>query len=91
MYLFTYTVSLVGSKLDYLYKQSLNELPSKNGFNDCILPTVREGREGNVFTSVCHSVYSRPHGYSVTAHPCYSAIGTHLAGILSCLYININS
>ena len=30
------------------------------------LPTAREG---NVFTGVCRSVYSRPHAYWVTAHP----------------------
>ena len=34
-------------------------------------------REGNVFKGVCHSAHNRPHGYSVTAHPCYSAVGTH--------------
>ena len=32
------------------------------------LPTTREG---NVFTGVCHSVYNRPHAYSVTAHSCW--------------------
>ena len=32
------------------------------------LPTLREG---NVFTGVCHSVYSRSHAYSVTAHLCW--------------------
>ena len=30
-------------------------------------------REGNVFT-----------GVSVTAHPCYDAVGTHPTGMLSC-------
>ena len=33
-----------------------------------LLPTAREG---NVFTGVCHSVHNWPHGYSVTAHPCW--------------------
>ena len=28
-------------------------------------------REGNVFTRVCDSVPNRPHGYLVTAHPCW--------------------
>ena len=28
-------------------------------------------REGNVFTRVCDSVHNRPHGYSVTVHPCW--------------------
>ena len=28
-------------------------------------------REGNVFTCICDSVHNRPHGYSVTAHPCW--------------------
>ena len=46
-----------------------------------LLPTAREG---NVFTGVCHSVHNRLHGYSVTAHPCYSAVGTHPTGMLSC-------
>ena len=45
------------------------------------LPTAREG---NVFTGVCHSVHNRPHVYSVTAHPCYSVVGTHPTGMLSC-------
>ena len=35
------------------------------------LPT---SREGNVFTGICHSVHNRPHGNSVTAHPCYSTV-----------------
>ena len=48
----------------------------------CLLPTARED---NVFTSVCHSVHNRPHVYSVTAHPCYSTVGTHPTGMLSCL------
>ena len=46
-----------------------------------LLPTAREA---NVFTGVCHSVHDRPHGYPVTAHPCYGAIGTHPTGMLSC-------
>ena len=40
-------------------------------------------REGNVFTGVCHSVQNWPYGYSVTAHPCYSMVGTHPTGMLS--------
>ena len=34
--------------------------------------------------SVSHSVHSQPHGHSVTAHPFYGAVGTHLTGMLSC-------
>ena len=37
--------------------------------------------------SVSHSVHNRPHGYSVTAHPCYSAFGMHPTGMLSCYYL----
>ena len=29
-------------------------------------------------------VHNQPHGYSVTAHPCYGAVGTHPTGMLSC-------
>ena len=35
-------------------------------------------------TSVSHSVHNRSHGYSVTAQTCYSAVGTHPTGMLSC-------
>ena len=34
----------------------------------CLLPTAREG---HVFTHLCDSVHNWPHGYSVTAHPCW--------------------
>ena len=50
------------------------------------LPTAREG---NVFTGICNSVHNRPYGYSVTAHPCYSAVGTHPTGMLSCSSIHL--
>ena len=33
--------------------------------------------------SVIHSVHNRPHGYSVTAHPWYGAVGTHPTKMLS--------
>ena len=33
-----------------------------------LLQTVREG---NVFTCICDSVHNQPHGYSITAHPCW--------------------
>ena len=33
---------------------------------------------------VSQSVHNRPHGYSVTAHPCYGAVVTHPSGMLSC-------
>ena len=36
--------------------------------------------------SVSHSVHNRPHGYSVTGHPCYSAVGMHPTGMLSCCH-----
>ena len=35
--------------------------------------------------SLSHSVDNRPHGYSVLARPCYSVVGTHPTGMLSCL------
>ena len=31
-----------------------------------------------------HSVHNRPHGYSITAHPCYGTVGTHPPGMLTC-------
>ena len=34
---------------------------------------------------VSHSVHNRPHGYSITARPCYGVAGTHPTGMLSCL------
>ena len=34
----------------------------------CLLSTTREG---NVFTRICDSVHNWPHGYSVTANPCW--------------------
>ena len=43
---------------------------------------VPTAREGNVFTGVCNSVHNRPHSYSVAAHPCNGAIGTHRTGRL---------
>ena len=42
-------------------------------------------REGNVFTGVCHSVHNRPHGYSVTDHPCNGTVGMHST---ECFLIN---
>ena len=48
-----------------------------NPTNCTLLPTLREG--------VCHSVHNRPHGYSVTVHPCYSAVGTHPTEMLCCI------
>ena len=43
-------------------------------------------REGNVFTSICHSVHNWPHGYLVTAHSYYSTVGTHLTGVHSVFF-----
>ena len=34
--------------------------------------------------SVSHSVHNRPHGYSVTAYPCYGTVGMYPTGMLSC-------
>ena len=33
------------------------------------------------------SVHNRPRGYSVTAHSCYGAVGTHPTGMLSCVFV----
>ena len=55
---------------------------SNNGQTYCRFSL--KAREGNVFIGVCHSVHNLPHGYSVTAHPCYSAVGTYRTGMLSC-------
>ena len=41
--------------------------------------------------SVSHSVHNRPHGYSVTAHPSYGAVGMHPTGMLSCLVMILSS
>ena len=46
-----------------------------------ILPTAREP---HVFRVVCHSVHNLPHGYSVTAHPYYGAVGRHPTRMLFC-------
>ena len=35
-------------------------------------------------TSVSHSIHKWPHGYSVTAHLCFGAVGTNPTGMLSC-------
>ena len=48
-----------------------------------IIYVYRKGREGNVFTGVCHFVHNRPHGYSVSAHLWYSAVGTYPSGMIS--------
>ena len=37
--------------------------------------------------SVSYSVHKRPHGCSITAHPCYVAFGSPPTGILPCLHI----
>ena len=41
--------------------------------------------------SVSHSVHNRPHGYSVTVHPSYGAVGMHPTGMLSCLVMILSS
>ena len=45
-----------------------------------------QGKEMLSQVSVSHSVHNRPHGYTVTAHSCYGAVGTHPTGMLSCFY-----
>ena len=45
---------------------------------------LQTAREGNVFTGICHSVHNPPHGYSITACPCYNTVSTHPTGMLSC-------
>ena len=41
--------------------------------------------------AVTHSVHNRPHGYSVTVHPSYCAVGMHPTGMLSCLVMILSS
>ena len=62
---------------------------SQNGLQigKWLIPSLPTAREGNIFTGVCHSVHNLPHGYSVTAHPCYGAAGMHHTGMLSCLVV----
>ena len=45
-----------------------------------LFPTTREG---NVFRGVCLSVHNLSHGCSVTARPCYGAVGTQPTELLS--------
>ena len=42
-----------------------------------------------MFSHACasHSVHCRHHGYSVTVHPCYGAVGTYPTGMLSFLSV----
>ena len=39
--------------------------------------------------SVSQSVHNWSHGYSVTTNSCYSMVGTHPTGMLSCLHLSI--
>ena len=54
-----------------------------------LLPNIyiyrQQGKVMFLQASVNHSVHNRPHGYSVTVHPCYGAVGMHPTGMLSCL------
>ena len=52
---------------------------------NCIF-TDRKGRclSGAYQALISHSVHNRPHGHSVTAHPCYGMVGTDPTGMLSC-------
>ena len=54
----------------------------------CVFSLITEpqGKEMLSQVSVSHSVHNRPHGYTVTAHSCYGAVGTHPTGMLSCFY-----
>ena len=47
----------------------------------CVLPAAREC---DVFTGVCHYVHYRPHGYSITAHPCCDVVSAHPTAMLPC-------
>ena len=50
---------------------------------DGMHPTGIHSCFSNVFTGVCQSIHNWPHGYSVTAHPCYGTVGMHTIGMLS--------
>ena len=36
------------------------------------------------------SFHNRPHGYTVTAHPCYGVGGTQPTAMFSCLYLFVH-
>ena len=47
-------------------------------------------RKGKVMfpqATVSHYVHNRRQGYSVTAHPCYEAVGTRPTGMFSCFNV----
>ena len=45
------------------------------------------GRKGRKSFHRCLSVHNRARGYSFTARPCYSTVGTHPTGMLCCLVV----
>ena len=59
-------------------------LVQDRGTDQNLFPTIREG---NAFTGVCHSVLNRPHGYSVTVHPCYGMVSLHPTVVLFCFLL----
>ena len=58
--------------------------PVHNPGNQFLLLLPTEGKVMFSEASVSHSVHNQCHGYCVTADPCYSAVGTHPTGMLSC-------
>ena len=58
--------------------------PVHNPGNHFLLLLPTEGKVMFSEASVSHSVHNQSHGYCVTAHPCYSAVGTHPTEMLSC-------
>ena len=80
--LFVKTCAIV-YRLYYLSQyHTIRKFIRNSSFKQVCVPT---SREGNVFTGVYQSVHNRPHGYWVTAHLRYNAVGTHPTGMLSCL------
>ena len=41
--------------------------------------------------SVSYSVHNRPHGYAVTSHPCYGAVGMHPTAFLCLFLLSLNN
>ena len=71
-------VAVTVSQILFCYAMNWSLFGFQLVLSGLFLPT---GREGYIFTGVCHSVHNRPYGQSVT----YSAVGTHPTGILFCL------
>ena len=60
--------------------ESVIESSTIECFPDILANIFTYRKEGNVFIGVYQSFCSQ----SVTAHPCFGAVGTHLTGMLSC-------